>query len=161
MNRSSRQIELIVALLITSLLAGCGSTRSDSLIDVPVVDREGRATTIGASIGDEPLVISLWAVWCQPCKRELPELERVANDPESGVDVLAVNIGDDPERVDEFVSELGIELPVALDLDGEVLEAIGAPSVPVTVIVDVSGRTVWKKIGALEAGEVESVISEL
>lgn len=161
MNRSSRQIELIVALLITSLLAGCGSTRSYSLIDVPVVDREGRATTIGASIGDEPLVISLWAVWCQPCKRELPELERVANDPESGVDVLAVNIGDDPERVDEFVSELGIELPVALDLDGEVLEAIGAPSVPVTVIVDVSGRTVWKKIGALEAGEVESVISEL
>lgn len=131
------------------------------MTDVPVLDRDGRATTIGATIGDEPLVVSLWAVWCQPCKRELPELERVAADPGSGVDVLAVNIGDDPQRVDQFLSELGIDLPVALDVDGEVLEAIGAPSVPVTVIVDATGRTVWKKIGALEEGEVESAINDL
>lgn len=147
--------------MIASCLVGCGASGSTSLIDVPVVDRDGRATTIGASIGDAPLVISLWAVWCQPCKRELPELERVANDPASGVDVLAVNIGDEPERVDEFLSELGIDVPVALDLDGEVLEAIGAPSVPVTVIVDETGRTVWKKVGALETGEVERVIGDL
>ena len=160
MSRFGRSSRFVLA-AIACCLVGCGGTGPTSLTDVPVLDRDGRATTIGATIGDEPLVVSLWAVWCQPCKRELPELERVAADPGSGVDVLAVNIGDDPQRVDQFLSELGIDLPVALDFDGEVLEAIGAPSVPVTVIVDATGHTVWKKIGALEEGEVESVINDL
>lgn len=118
-------------------------------------------TTIGAYLHDRPLLISLWAVWCQPCRRELPEIAAISSDAASGVDVLALNIGDDQGRIDGFLADLGIVVPVAVDADGTALEVLDAATVPVTVIVDVDGDVVWEHMGAVTRAEIDAALSGL
>lgn len=145
---------IVLAIVVTSSCSGDGSS---SLVDVPLVTVDGRTTSLGEYVSDEPVVVALWAVWCQPCRRELPELAAIDRN-DSRVDVLAVNIGDDPTRIEAFLDELGVELSVARDDDGRLLEVLGAASVPATFIVDGSGNVVWKKLGAVTPGEVAATI---
>ena len=112
-------------------------------------------------VSHRPLLISLWAVWCQPCRRELPELAEIAADPQSGVDVLALNIGDDWSRIDEFMTEVGVEVPVAVDVDGAALEVLDAASVPVTVMLGVDGEVIWEHTGAVTRDEINAVLAGL
>lgn len=151
---------LLLLAMPFSAVACSGSTSSaDSLAAIPVVGSGGSASTIGDYLGDRPLLISLWAVWCQPCRRELPELADIAADPSAGVDVLALNIGDDQGRIDDFLSEIGVDVPVAVDVDGVALEALDAATVPVTVMLGVDGEVVWNHMGAVTRDEIDAALA--
>lgn len=143
------------------LVVSCGSSTAStpSLADVPVQTIDGTSSTLGGFVGERPLLVSLWAVWCQPCRRELPELADIAADAGSGVDVLALNIGDDPGRIEEFLDELGVDVPVAVDVDGVVLEALDAATVPVTVMLDTDGRVIWEHVGAVTRAEIDAALT--
>lgn len=117
----------------------------------------GDATTIQEYLGERPVLASLWAVWCQPCRRELPELQRIsASDVE--VDVLAINIGDDPQRIEEYFAEMSLELPVVIDDMGDLLTALDVGTVPATVLFDSSGEILWRHLGAVSAEQVSHAL---
>ena len=105
------------------------------------------------------MLVSMWAVWCQPCRRELPELQKISLADE-GVDVLAVNVGDDPERIAEYLDEMSLELPVAIDPVGDLLTALDVGTVPATVLFDRDGTILWSHLGAVSADQVEAALSE-
>lgn len=147
----------VLAIIVTS---SCGSDGSSNLFDVPLLTVDGRTTSLDEYVDGEPVVVALWAEWCQPCRRELPELDAISRD-DPGVGVLAVNIGDEVTRVESFLDELGVELSVALDVEGRLLEVLDAASLPATFIVDDSGNVVWKKLGTVTPGEVAAAIESL
>lgn len=104
---------------------------------------DGRRIDLGQATAGRPAVINLWAVWCLPCRRELPlfdELYRRAGDK---LDVLAVHArdgGDKPYAILTFLKEVGVHLPVVADADGSVAGALRAPRVyPSTVLVRADG----------------------
>ena len=104
-------------------------------------------------------MVSLWAVWCQPCKKELPVLDEIASE-HPDVAVIALNIGDDTEAIRRFVDETSVSSLVLIDRDGDVLSAVDAPTVPVTIILDGDGDIVWKHIGAVDADIVRSAVND-
>lgn len=54
----------------------------------------------------QPVLISFWAVWCPPCRRELPSLAGLnARLKDASIAVLALNLGDGPERVGAFLAD--------------------------------------------------------
>jgi hypothetical protein len=74
--------------------------------------------------------------------------------------VIALNIGDDPDAIRRFVDDLSLNSSVMIDRDGDVLSALDAPTVPVTVILDGDGDIVWKHIGAVDADTVRSAVND-
>jgi thiol-disulfide isomerase/thioredoxin len=149
-------------LLLASLIfaVACGSNATSPLVaDIELVKLDGTTTSIGVASSDRPLLVSLWAVWCQPCKRELPALEEIALERQD-LAVLAINIGDDPTKIEEYLQLNGLSLPVAIDNNGELLEALDAPTVPVTVLFDTDGNVVWRHLGVVDVNQVNEAIDQ-
>jgi thioredoxin-like negative regulator of GroEL len=71
MKRSNRLV-VAVSLLFA---AACSTSSGSSVGDLELRNLDGTVTSIGEISQNQPVLVSLWAVWCQPCKRELPALE--------------------------------------------------------------------------------------
>ncbi|GEE01472.1 thioredoxin [Gordonia spumicola] len=104
---------------------------------------DGSTIDVGAATAGKPLVINMWAVWCLPCRRELPLFDRLSTDSGGTLNVLAVHAregGDKPYFVLKFLQEVGVHMPVVTDPRGSIAEAVGAPRVfPSTVFVRADG----------------------
>ncbi len=104
---------------------------------------DGTPIDLGAATAGRPTVINLWAVWCLPCRRELPLFDELYRRAGSQVDVLAVHArdgGDKPYAILSFLAELGVHLPTVADTDGAVARALRAPRIfPSTVLVRADG----------------------
>lgn len=161
-RRHASKWSLVVGLVILVAVAmSCqdnGGEPSPRAADVDLVTMGGDSTSIAGELGDRPLLASLWAVWCQPCRRELPELQSIAAS-DAGVDVLAVNIGDDPERIGDYLVEMGLDLPVAIDELGDLLTALDVGTVPATVLFGADGEILWSHLGAVTADQVSDALA--
>jgi thiol-disulfide isomerase/thioredoxin len=127
------------------------------IADIELLKLDATTTSIGVASSDQPLLVSLWAVWCQPCKRELPALEEISLQRQD-LAVLAINIGDDPTKIAEYLQVNDLSLPVAIDNNGELLKALDAPTVPVTVLFDSEGNVLWSHLGVVSADQVNEAL---
>lgn len=138
----------IVAVLLVA--GGCGSgTGPASLPDVELAGLAG-APSLDLSALREPALVNLWATWCTPCRKELPDLQRLHDEPAAAVRVIGVNIGDDESSVVAFVDELGVTFEQYVDLDGVVQTALRVSSLPATVAVGADGTVVEVHQGPLD-----------
>lgn len=100
-----------------------------------------------------PLVVNLWATWCDPCVEEAPLFQRLHAATGERVRVLGVATKDrSPDAALQFASEIGLRYPSVYDRDGEVLRTARAGTgLPVTLFVDRAGRVVHRKVGPYTA----------
>jgi thiol-disulfide isomerase/thioredoxin len=90
------------------------------------------------------VVLDFWATWCPPCRRELPELEKLYRryQGNSKVSFWAVDVqknGETPEKARDFMQKAGYTLPVALGSQKS-YEALNPEGLPSLIIIDKSGR---------------------
>ncbi len=94
-----------------------------------------------------PVVISFWATWCSPCKRELNTIHELYTDwqEETGVNLVAVSIDDTKtmNSVAVYVDGKGWEYLVLMDPNGDFKRAMGVNNVPHTFLVDTDGKIVY------------------
>lgn len=94
-----------------------------------------------------PVVISFWATWCSPCKRELNTIHELYTDwqEETGVNLVAVTIDDQKtmSSVPVYVNGKGWEYLVLMDPNGDFKRAMGVNNVPHTFLVDTDGKIVY------------------
>jgi peroxiredoxin len=84
-----------------------------------------------------------WATWCLPCRRELPQLERLsARFAPRGLVVVAVSIDDQAEAVRAFVASHPLPFPVLIDTTREARRGYRVDTIPVSFLIDAEGRVV-------------------
>ena len=107
-----------------------------------------------------PLWINFMATWCPQCVDELPMMESMQEQLGEGMTIVLVDVGEDEERVAEFVEGLGVTLPVGLDRQAETQVEWGAWVLPVHYWLDEQG--VVRSIlygGAPRSVFIESVLN--
>jgi thiol-disulfide isomerase/thioredoxin len=114
-------------------------------IDLPC-SVEGPAVN-PARLGDRPVVVNLWATWCQPCRQEMPILQAAHQRYGGRVQFLGVNTKDQPGWAAELLEELKVTYPEVVDADGQLLSSLRSPGLPVTVVLDAQGRIAGRQIG--------------
>ena len=104
------------------------------------------------------LIISFWALWCEPCKQEMnalkPAFERLKD---KNVHYLAINT-DNPKsvaKVKQYVSTKGLPYEFWLDPNSEVFKKLNGSSMPYSMIVDQDGKLVAKRTGFIAGDEKE------
>jgi thiol-disulfide isomerase/thioredoxin len=105
------------------------------------------------------LVVNFWATWCKPCKGEMPLLDELHRRlGETGGAVIAISIDRKPERVSDFVAELGLGLPVCVDGPEGLAERLDLEYLPYTFVLDGAGRILHE--GAGGKGENWAAVEE-
>ncbi|MFC1607851.1 redoxin domain-containing protein [Candidatus Latescibacterota bacterium] len=97
---------------------------------------------IGTNTAVKGILFSFCASWCEPCKKEIPELETLYEKyKDSGILFYLVDVGENKKTVAQFKQELGTPIPFLMDRYQKVLEKLGRPGLPHSILVD-SSRTI-------------------
>lgn len=95
----------------------------------------------------KPIIISFWATWCKPCKKELDAIaeEYETWQKETGVKLIAVSIDDirSSAKVVTDVKTKGWKYEVYLDENQDFKRAMNVNNVPHTFLIDGKGEIVW------------------
>jgi thiol-disulfide isomerase/thioredoxin len=89
-----------------------------------------------------PLVITFWASWCGPCRRELPIYQRFAKKYAGRVDVLGIDTNDvHPDAALDLARDSGVTFPLVADTDTAVTQAgMRVVYLPTVAFVDADGH---------------------
>jgi thiol-disulfide isomerase/thioredoxin len=100
-----------------------------------------------ASLAGRVAVVHLWATWCGPCVRELPQIQALADSlAGDGVAVVAIS-EEDPRTVRVFLEKRGLRPPVYVARQ-PLPEEFRTSAIPATFIVAPDGAIVVKQVGA-------------
>jgi thiol-disulfide isomerase/thioredoxin len=119
----------------------------------------GKRVDVPGAYAGRPLLINVWASWCAPCIREMPELQRfAAQQGGNGVQVVGIAV-DDADAVRAFLEQVPVSYPVLLDTPGPADAGVrlGNPKgvLPYSVLVSDDGRLLKQRIGPFVEGEIE------
>ena len=104
---------------------------------VEVTDTNFEDTIVNAG---KPALVDFWAVWCGPCRVELPELSKLYGELAGrGFVLLTVNVDHNPIAGRKFLEALGLSLPV-YRLDPQDTKALGINALPANILLDTEGR---------------------
>ena len=122
------------------LLMSVFSFAQNELPNVDLVTTDGETITFKeATNKDHVVVVALWATWCVPCLKELDAISDVYEDwqDETNVEIIAVSVDDSRtvKRVKPLFNGKGWDYTVLLDTNNDLKRALGASTVPLTLIV--------------------------
>jgi thiol-disulfide isomerase/thioredoxin len=114
-------------------------------------DVDGKPASL-ADFKGKPVVVNLWATWCQPCLEEMVSLDRLQSELDGKLVVAAVSEDrGGASRVGPFVAAMGLQkLKIYLDPKSALVHAFNARGLPTSIVIDAQGRVVGRVEGAAD-----------
>lgn len=102
------------------------------------------------------MILNFWATWCLPCKREMPSLEKLANDyPE--IKIFPINM-EKPNKLKtrDFYNNIGIvNLDIYYDSDFELVKQFKMRGLPTSILIDKNGNEFGRIVGEIDFSSKE------
>ena len=117
--------------------------------DFDLRDEEGRWT-----------LVNFFATWCEPCRKEHPDLVRFSQDHQVADDarVVSVVFEDKSDDVEAWFRDNGGDWPVVDDAEGQIIVDWGVSGVPESYLVDPSGGVRAKIVGGVDASKLDDLL---
>jgi len=155
---------LLAALL---LLGACSNNpgnhvvnKGDTLPAMKLHDLSGKTVYSRELFAGKVIIFNVWATWCPPCRKEMPDLLRLSQIlPKDRFMVAALSVDKNLDDVRAFVHEHGLTFPVFWDQEGRAIAEpeLGVFKYPETLVINREGKVVTKVIGAYPWAGAETV----
>lgn len=110
----------------------------------------------------QPVLLNFWATWCKNCRDQMPFLQAAFKEKGHEMIFIAINIGEDIDKVQQYAEAEGLGFTVALDSDGAVGSAYNIRYIPATFFIDEQGIIKHIRIGAfLSQDDLMAVLEDL
>ena len=144
-------------ILLFIYLISFNAFSQDQILDTSIKTLKGETTSLSEiSSKNDLIIVSLWATWCVPCKKELDAINDLYEEwqEETNVKLIAVSIDDSRtvSRVIPLVNGKGWEFTILLDTNNDLKRALNASSVPLTLIIK-NGEIVFRHSGYTPGAE--------
>ena len=172
---------VLIAVLVTAFVSGCG--RTPPAVDPSQVgverfepgERPQLPPIAGDTLAGTPLdladlrgnvvVLNSWASWCGPCLIEMPILIEAADRyQDRGVTVIGLNALDEEANATAFVEDLGITFDSIRDADGVILASlpdVPPRALPNTLIIDPQGNIAARIIGPVDEPMLTDILDDV
>jgi peroxiredoxin len=131
-----------MALLVAALLA--------AFPPLELTDANGKGHRLSAYRG-QVVLLNFWATWCEPCREELPSIERLrATLAGRPFVVLAVQMGGSARTARDTAEDLRLHFPLLLDRDSRATAAWGVQTLPTSFLIGPDGAVAFTHVGELD-----------
>ncbi|MGV8966756.1 MAG: TlpA family protein disulfide reductase [Cellulomonas sp.] len=189
-----RRVLAVATVLAVALLAGCGGGGGNAtgapsgVVDQGYQSGDGSTKTWPAADRGEPIslrgtdfaggavdvatwrgdvvVLNTWYAACPPCRKEAPDLVKVAADYDAdGVHFLGINGTDAAGAAQAFERTFAVTWPSIADTDGTAIAslqgAVPVQAVPTTVVVDREGRVAARILGLADPSTLRALVDDV
>jgi peroxiredoxin len=148
---------LICAFFFSATVFAAGGPQSLNALPNPrlapaftMKDVEGETHRLADYAGN-PVIVNFWATWCPPCRAEMPSMQRAWEElRKEGIAMLAVNVGENEDKVFAFLADYPLDFPILFDRDSSVMKSWPVKGLPTTLVLDPQGRIVYRAVGGRE-----------
>lgn len=141
-------------LIIVLLSAGCVPLKQKPAVitqeeaaqlrlapDFKLQDLNRKTFTLSDYKDKQPVILVFWTTWCPYCRQQLKQLnERLPELTKKGIQILAINVGEPKDKVEDFVKNRSLSLKILLDESGDVAGTYEIMGVPSYFVIDISGK---------------------
>jgi len=114
---------------------------------------------------DSVVVLDFWATWCRACVDKMPAMQTLSEQFEDDVIFVGMNVGEDQQRVQDFIAERGFTYPIGLDDNGDIHRNLfPSPGIPFMVIINGDGVITARFLGSglgFEQAAAEAIVDAI
>ena len=106
------------------------------------------------------ILLNFWATWCEPCKEEMPSLDRLQNNSElNNIKIFPINISQESlKKINDFFKDLNIEyLEPYYDAPTTLAKALSLRGVPTSILFNTEGKEFARIIGSIDFDNLEFI----
>jgi cytochrome c biogenesis protein CcmG/thiol:disulfide interchange protein DsbE len=151
---------VVIAVFVVEILtASSNGNEGEPAPPLPAAVLQAPKVTL-ADLRGGPALINFWASWCDPCREEAAQLERLSGSLPKGAHLVGVDYTDQEGPARAFLETYGWTFPVLSDPDGIFGARYHFTGLPSTVVVDAKGRIVQTLRGPQTVGDLRRALSE-
>jgi len=152
---------LLGSCLVAGRAAAAGPRAGEPAKSFELVDATGTKVRL-VDLRGKVVLLDFWASWCEPCLKELPELEKLHQRLASkGVVVVGVNIDNQRQNAQALMAKFKLTFKVLLDPAGKVVELYDPPKMPTSYVIDADGVVRYVSEGFSGAADVQKLEQQL
>lgn len=137
--RKRKSLAIALVTLLACQPGGGSFGPGERAPDFTLKSLSGEQLTLNSFKG-KVVVLNFWASWCEPCRKELPALQRLYTQvKDQGVEVVAVGTDDSRESLKETAEQYGVTFPVLVDQRGEIKAKYKIAGIPETYVLKPDG----------------------
>ncbi|RHW36053.1 thiol-disulfide oxidoreductase ResA [Neobacillus notoginsengisoli] len=108
------------------------------------------------------VLINFWATWCEPCKKEMPDIQEAYNQyKDQNFEIIGVGFQESEISINNFIQNYHLSFPVVIDKSGEVINAYSVRFVPTSVFIDSEGTIKRTYEGQMSRDQLDQWIKEI
>ena len=95
------------------------------------------------------VLLNFWATWCEPCRQEMPDLQKAADTYGDAIMILGVNKLEPIAVIPPFADELQVRFPLIVNTKGDIANRYGAKNIPTSFFINIDGTVGFRQIGVM------------
>ncbi len=129
--------------------------------ELTLTDLQGDPVALSDYLG-QVVLVNNWAIWCPPCKAEMPVLQAYYDDHKrQGFTIIGVESGEPRDEVAAFVGQYRLTFPIWPDLTQKALIAFRNNSLPSSYVIDRTGQVRLAWTGAISRAMLEKYVTPI
>jgi cytochrome c biogenesis protein CcmG, thiol:disulfide interchange protein DsbE len=134
------------------------NTNNKELSSVKLKTLDGKEVDLKTFVKEGQItIVSFWATWCSPCKKELDNISPLMEDwrKKYKLEMIAISIDNsqNAQKVKPLVNGKGWDFEVLLDVNGDTKRTLNYNTIPFTLLIDKNKKIVYQHSGYIEGDE--------
>jgi peroxiredoxin len=128
-------------------------------VDFTLPDLQGKEWTLSKLRG-KVVLLNFWATWCEPCRKEMPDLEALSREfAMKGLVVLGVS-DDEPGKITPYILEHKYSYPILLDPGSRITKLMTGDGIPKSFVYDRTGNLVAEAMDMRTRGQLREMLAQ-